>query len=243
MIRKKFLLNQRRMSYKSLNDRRRQAALGPILENFNQLPGLLFSIAIPKSTPTIFAKGPTEHLASDPAFDGWRPGPIERAMRIVHFASTLVRGLSCAGQDVWWFTDQDEIAANDDRLGLFVTLFATIASHYLPHTLRHLRISTTRSDTGRRDIEDLVSVADLAAGALQEALDGGNAGLLVENPSIFLPSGQPLSRKARHIMDWFADNTRPLRRLTLVIDAPLVDGLRVTALRFHGSRDVDIREP
>src|SRR6478609_1558607 len=39
-----------------------------------------------------------------------------------HFAGLLLRGLSGPGQDVWWFTDQDEIVANEQRLRSFVSL-------------------------------------------------------------------------------------------------------------------------
>ena len=44
-------------------------------------------------------------------------------------------------------------------------LFATVSSHLLTHDLRHLSIGMTQSDVDRQ-LEDLVAISDLAAGAL-----------------------------------------------------------------------------
>jgi hypothetical protein len=88
-LRKRYLPEGRRMSYKALNDGRRRAALLPFLEAANQIPGLLLSIAIDKNLPTIFC---SELAHSHPLLDGWKPAPIERAMRTMHFASLLLRG-------------------------------------------------------------------------------------------------------------------------------------------------------
>lgn len=241
-LRKRFLPERRRMSYKALNDGHRRAALLPFLEVANQIPGLLLTIAIDKNLPTIFNSenlDTSEQARNHPLFEGWKAAPIERALRTIHFASLLLRGLSCAGQDLWWFTDQDEIVANEHRLRSFVSLMANVSSHYLPHTLRHVRIGTTASDTGRRDIEDFVAIPDFAAGALLEVLNTCYARRLLDARSIFVPTSQKLEPKARRIMDWFADDTQNLRRLTFIIDEPSEGNPRITSLRFHGSRDTD----
>jgi len=239
-LREQYLPQQRRMSYKALNDGHRRAALLPFLALANQIPGLLVNVAIDKSVATIF-DGFDASAQSDYhlLFEGWKSAPIERAMRTIHFASVLLRGLSCAGQDVWWFTDQDEIVANEQRLRSFVSATANVSSRYLPHDLRQMRIGTTASDSGRRDIEDFVAIPDLAAGALQEVLNRGYARPLLDAPSLFVPSREELGSKVRRLMDWFADNTQPLQRLTLVIDEPEAGHPRITAFRFHGSRDDD----
>lgn len=132
-VRAAMLPQQRRMSYKALNDRHRRAALIPFLDAANKMPGLLVSIAIDKSIPTIFAEEIPDQRTTAPAFAGWKPKPIERAMRVIHLTSLLLRGLSAPGQDVLWFTDQDDIVANEQRLRSFVNLTATISSHYLQH--------------------------------------------------------------------------------------------------------------
>jgi hypothetical protein len=227
------------MSYKALNDYHRKAALLPFLDAANEITGLLISIALDRNVTSFFEHVAEEHSATYAAFAGWKPEPIERALRVMHFASLILRGISTTGQDVWWFTDQDDIVANEQRLTSFVSIMATISSHYLPHTLRHLRIGTTTCDTESRDIEDYVAIPDFAAGAIQELLGTGGVRLLLDAPSLFLPKSQAVVPKARSILDWFADNTQPLRRLTFVIDEPVQGKPRITTLRTHGSRDAD----
>lgn len=238
-VRAAMLPQQRRMSYKGLNDRHRRAALIPFLAAANQMPGLLVSIAIDKSIPTIFADETPDQRTTHPAFLGWKPKLIERAMRIIHLTSLLLRGLSAPGQDVCWFTDQDDIVANERRLRSFVNLTATISSRYLQHPLRNLRIGTSACDTGGRDIEDFLAIPDLAAGALQELLTAGLTRMILDAPSLFLQKDEAIAAKASNIMNWFADNTQPLRRLTFVIDQPKIGPWRITTLRAHGSRDSD----
>jgi hypothetical protein len=241
-LRGRFLPEKRRMSYKALNDGHRRAALMPFLNAANRIPGLLLSVAIDKNLSTIFNRelsDPTKPTRKEELFDGWKPATIERAMRTVHFASLLLRGLSNQEQDLWWFTDQDEIVANEQRLRSFVSVMGNVASHYLPHTLRHMRIGTTALDSGRRDIEDFVAIPDFAAGVLQETLNSSYARRLLNARSLFVPTSQEFGSKARRIMDWFADNSQPLRRLTFIFDEPEEGKPRITSVRFHGSRDED----
>jgi hypothetical protein len=95
-LRERYLPEQRRMSYKALNGRHRRTALMPFLAVANQVPGLLVTIAMDKKVAAIFesdssdtSEQSTRHLL----FEGWKPAPIERAMRTIHFASAL-----CVGQ-------------------------------------------------------------------------------------------------------------------------------------------------
>lgn len=149
--------------------------------------------------------------------------------------SFFLAGLSAPDQDVFWFTDEDDIVANELRLRQLVNVFGRISSHYLTHNLRHLRIATSRSDTGRRDIEDLLAIADLAAGSLQEIVKKQG----VPNGSFWLPRPTELVAKAKTIMDWFSDGTAPLKRLVYVLDEDqTAKKLRITSMKFHGTNDL-----
>jgi hypothetical protein len=171
-LRATLLPDSRRMSYKGLNDKHRRRALVPFLHAANRISGLLFVIAIDRHVRTIFDApfGISESVKQVPELQRWKSQSIERLMRTIHVASLLTRGLSAEGQDLWWFTDEDEIAANEERLRLMVNLFAVVSSHCLSHNMRHMRIGTTKSDTGRRDIEDYVAICDLASGTVQDCL-------------------------------------------------------------------------
>jgi hypothetical protein len=183
-LRERMLPNQRRMSYKSLNDRQRRLALFPFLTAANQIYGLLFTVAIDRRVKSVFEpKGRLTRDSADwPELHNWKLTTIERALRIIHLGSLLVRGLSGKGQDLLWITDEDEVVANEGRLRTFVKVFATVSSHYVVHQMGHVRIGTTRCDTGRRDIEDFVAICDFAAGSLQDLLSTGALDGLIEAP-------------------------------------------------------------
>jgi hypothetical protein len=160
---------------------------------------------------------------------------MERSLRVVHLVSFFLAGLSAPGQDVFWITDEDDIVANEVRLRQLVNVFARISGHYVAHGLRHLRIGTSRSDTGRRDIEDLLSVADLAAGSLQDCVREQG----VPYREFWLPPPTDLAAKTRSIINWFADGTTALKRLVYVFDETTASRkLRITAMKFHGTNDL-----
>lgn len=239
-LRESILLDGRRMSFKSLNDRQRRLALSAFLAAANRIPGLLFTVAIDRRMETVFEERRklTRGGVDSEEFDGWKISTSERALRVMHLASLLVRGLCEKGQDMLWVTDEDEIVANDDRLRTFVNVFASISGHYITKQMRHLRIATTKSDTGRRDLEDYVAICDLAAGCLQESLSTGGLDSLVKAPSLFLPRKQVHRSKLTDLLDWFSDNGQPLKRLLYVFDEDEASGrMRLTPIRAHGSND------
>ena len=242
-FRSRYLPDGRRLSYKGLNDRQKQKALIPFLLTANRLDGLVLAVLIHKRVQSLFQ--PAGRLSHDDpelaAFLDWKIGSIERMLRAIHFVSLLLRGLSAPGQDVLWITDEDEIAANEQRLRQLVAAFANVSSHYLPHDLRHLRIGTTTSDTGRRDVEDLVAIPDLVAGALTDVIPSLVNHSALQTSRLVIPVPAGLKAKARTLMDWFSDNRHALKRAVLVLDEGSTEGkCRVTCLRFHGSHEIAV---
>lgn len=236
-LRERLRLGSRRLSYKALNDVRRRRALLPFLEAANLIPGILVTVLIDQSVRTAFERDdPIEQEAlRAQLLPGWSAPVVERALRVVHLVSFFLAGLTAPGQDVLWITDEDDIAANEARLRQLVDVFARVSSHYLPHDLRHLRIGTARSDTGRRDLEDVLAIADLAAGALQETVKVQG----VPSGGFWLPPPTRVPAKTRSISDWFSDGTASLRRLVYVLDeAPDSGKLRITSMKFHGTNDL-----
>lgn len=240
-LRKQFLPDGRRLSYKALNDRHRNAALPHFLEATNLLSGLLVVILVDKSIESLF-KSSGRIESSDPEIQSlahWAPHVVEKLLRICHFASFFVAGLSRANQNVLWITDQDDIAANAKKHGELVSTFGHISSHYLPHTLGHLRIATTASDTGNRDVEDFVAVADLAAGAICETLNTYHRLGIPPVPGVTLLIPNGIDAKVLRLMNWFSDSRSSLKRLVLAFE-PLAGStrLRVRHYSFKGTSDV-----
>jgi hypothetical protein len=102
----------------------------------------------------------------------------------------------------------------------------------LPHMLRHLRIGTTRSDTGRRDVEDLVAIPDLVAGAWSALLHAyREEGIALSR--VIAPAPRRLPAKAQRVLGWFS-NVGDLCRVAFEICTPAVgNGLAVRRLQLH----------
>lgn len=237
-LRRRLLPDGRRMSYKQLRDRKRRRALVPFLQAANTLPGMLATVLIDKRIKSIFRdRGrilPARVGLTD--CSRWDTRVLERVLRTVHLISFFIAGLSAPGQDLLWVTDQDEIAPNEPRMRELLDIFVNIGSHYLKHDLRCLRIGTTASDTGKRDVEDLVSVADLAAGAVSRVMTEYRRHGGVPTGDLLVPLPKSVPLKARNIMDWFSDDCQPLRRLVYAIEP--TDGspkLVLKRLRSHGT--------
>lgn len=239
-VRRRFLRDGRRMSYKVMNDRVRRRALAHFLAASNLIPGLIATVAVNRRIQSLFTKS-GRFVSDSPetrVFATWARRTAERCLRAVHLASLFLRGLSTSGQDVFWVTDEEDVVANEDRLRAFIGVFANLSSQYLPHDLRHFRMATTSSDSGSRYLEDLTAICDMAAGSIQDILKEDFAQALLRSPSLWLPRMPTTRAKVGEIMDWFADSSQPLKRLTLVVDE--VDEsrqLRLTKMLFHGSYD------
>jgi hypothetical protein len=240
-VRQDFLADGRRMAFKNLSDRQRRKALAPFLVAADAIPGLSVTILIDKGIDSLFQKHGKIRM-SEPElrlYQHWHGHTFERLLRAVHLVSFFLAGLSRQDQDVLWITDEDDIAANPDRLGELTQILADVSSHYLGHNMRHLRCGTTSSDDGSRSIEDLTSIPDLVAGALTEVLSGyRNEGITISGLIVSPP--ESLSEKTVKIMDWFSTDSQPLKRLVFAIER--VGGLTALTLKqfqFHGLPDID----
>ena len=234
------LLSKRRFSYKALADRKRSFLLPQFLKAADLIHGLVVVILVDKSIDSLF----NEHgriTTSDPeirSFLGWTPHVIEKLLRICHFLAFFLAGLSREHQDILWITDQDDVVANLDKHEKFVDTFSIIVSHYLNHTLRHIRVATTASDTGKRDVEDFVAIADMAAGAVCEALNAYRRADLLPVPELVLPVPNNINKKAVQLMNWFSDSgNKSLKRLVISFEPkPDSKKLLVRHYDFAGSR-------
>lgn len=235
-LRAKYLPDGRRMSYKGLNDHRKQQALPAFLSSANRLNGLLFLIVVDKRLGSMFSNtGSLSRNAIDyPSLDKWPLQRIERALRATSVVSLLLRGLSGPSQNLTWFLDEDEIVANEARLREFINLFGTVLNNYLCHSLGHCRIGTTACDSGTRDIEDLVAIPDLAIGALADVLPSlaGAGGL---STSLTTMLSRELKPKTRALMNWIAIKGHPLRRCVLVLEPSSTSSkCRASLVQFDG---------
>jgi hypothetical protein len=239
--RKAHLPDGRRMSFKSLNDKLRVAALPDFLSAADLVPGLLLVVLFDKQIGSIFDADEEQPKVPDEfrKLFKWPARTQERMLRICHVMALVLAGLSREMQNVLWITDEDEIAANVERHTLFTKAFGNIASHYLEHRLGHLRVATTASDTGKRDLEDFVAIADLAAGAICHCLNAYGATGLSSVAGLVVPPPPGAPPKVDKLLDWFSNDATPLRRLVLSIDVvPSPRKLMVRHLDLVGSNSL-----
>jgi hypothetical protein len=238
-VRAKGLLGLRRIAFKNINDSVRASALSEFLECANSISGVLIVFAIHKPAGSLFSSG-HKLDPTDLQFEPLRTlsSPVaEKLMRVIHLLSLVIAGFSAPGQDVLWATDEDAIAANENRVRYLVDALARVSSNLLDHSLGHLRVATSKQDKGDLSLEDLLTIPDIAAGGIADALSSmfvhGAPPLGFEFPRSAAPSS-----KAKRVLDWFSDNTTPLKRLVIMIDRTAdTHKLRATHLRFHGLRD------
>lgn len=233
LFRKSIMPNQRRMSFKAMNDSKRRQAIFPFLDLANCIDGWLVSFAISKCGGTLFDSS-NRSSQSDYLLTDWKPNVRERLLRILHLSAFLLSGLSAPGQEVLWFIDEDEIASNVDQLTQLTTLFATISSNSLSHGLGHMKCGTAKSDDGTLSLEDLVAICDFAAGAFSEiATSMANQQKLPRGKIMTdLPAG--LSWKSRLLATWLADDRKPLQRISFLIERNLdTQKARIKTLKWH----------
>jgi hypothetical protein len=218
-LRNRVMPDNRRMAYKNLGDAYRKTLLKPLLDLADQLEGLSVTIAVNKKISSLFMP-PEPSRFDDPelrAFSIWKPHVLEKALTIVHFASFMLAGLARPNQNVFWITDQDEIAANRRMLTDLTKAFAWISSAYLKVDLGRFRLGTTLSDPGNCQLEDFVAIPDLLAGAISEQFRG-TASVGASDDKVFWLTGAGMKEKAQSILFSWACSRGKLKKHIYVID-------------------------
>lgn len=220
IVRGRFLADGRRMSFKALNDRHRQDALGPFLRAADRIHGLCAVIIVDRSITRLSSSQNTMQLWD--ALVGlrgrWNPQAFEMMARIVHFQCLLVSSFASPLQHVTWISDQDEIMANDERHTDLMNLVARLISLYIDFPLGEFAMNSTQVDSGDRAFEDFVAIPDLVAGAFSELISASAPASKREpkGERVLLPTGW--SEKSQMITSWFFEKSHPLKRCAILID-------------------------
>lgn len=234
-IRRVGLPDGRRISYKTLGDSKRSQILAPFLRAADHIQGLLVLIYFERKIKSLFRQEGYLDL-SDPSMaplSSWKHPQAEKLLRIIHFILFFAAALSQPGQHLVWITDEDEIVPNERRMRDLIELTMRVASHYVPHTLGYLRFATAGVEDESRFIEDLVSLPDLAGGGLAAAFDEMRRTDQLPRGDLIVPLPSRLSAKALLLSHWFADYSRPLKRMIWRIDTvPDSTSLALSEVRF-----------
>ncbi|GKT18873.1 hypothetical protein AVHY2522_20440 [Acidovorax sp. SUPP2522] len=230
------------MAFKNLGDKKRAAALPGFIDAAEKIQGLLLVVLVDKRIKSLFQQtGDDKRVNGDgDILSNWLPKVEGKLLRICHVAALLVAGLSRPGQNIVWISDQDEIAANDQRLRQLTEASGRIMSAYLEHALGHLRVGTTASDSGTRDVEDFVAIADLAAGALCEVLNAHRRAGVDFPLGIFVPNQKGMASKIDPLTWWLSSKRSQLKKIALSLE-PIANSSKVNVRHYdfsaHGLPD------
>lgn len=115
-IRQKYGLNDKEISFKDFKYGPVSRALDDYLSALNLIPGLLFTVVVEKEADSISPSEIKEIVKTlkDNNMGEWKSGVVEKLLRICNISAYLVSLLIANGQKVFWMTDHDAIAANDN---------------------------------------------------------------------------------------------------------------------------------
>lgn len=219
----------RRIKFSRLNPKQHLSRhLKSILSVANSLHGWCVTVAIHSSIRNLVTD---EHTLAHwnritPLHGNWRTRQFENVLRIVHFLALILADVIGESESVEWVCDEDEIFATDSRCNDVATLLRLSLGSYAPSARARIVIGTSSIDTGHRGVEDLLSIADLSAGAVGEWLESRT-------------TGSPLTHRSNVICNWLALNEGGLSKSTIEF-RPTVDDMfemrQLDAVLAEGSK-------
>lgn len=221
IVRRDFLPDGRRLSFKRLSDRYRQRALVPFLQAANQIVGVSVTLAISKSLVGICGtKSEMKNIHTNLHLEaGWDDVSFEQVLMVSHLVSFLIAGLSRPNQNIYWISDEDSMFANQLRSHDLRQVISRYSSHYVKHSLGELGLGTTAIDEGDRLEEDLAAIPDLIAGAVSEVATRLSLGTRGRIPSIIaVPFRGEFTPKTELITSWIADRGQKLKRVVVLFE-------------------------
>lgn len=220
LLRSKMLSDGRRISYKQYRDKLSQKYIEEYLEIADQLEGYLITVSISKNLGSIFETGSPLDLSNPDfsAYSKWSTNTLEKAFQIMHLLGLFIAGFSTDRQNLIWITDNDAIASNNERITELTKLFSYVMSNYLSHDMGHLRVGTTNTDDGTRLIEDLCSLADLAAGSYSDQLKTMEAQNIKGLDDHFWLYAPIYKEKTRKLTWWLSTSNKRLCKLHFKIN-------------------------
>ena len=215
-LRADFRLGLRRMSFKSLNDRVKLTALPAFLDIAGAIDGFILTFAVDSRIQFMFAN---EFLQVAPElFESSKKPVVEDILRVVHFGAQAVMLGASSGQNITWFTDSDQIVANERFEQLFGKLAEANIKRFLGNdSAGRITFGITAIDDGSLELEDFASVPDLVAGALCETLSKLARAKLRVTPKVVL-NRPKVSRKTDLICQWIGKDQCPLKKFGIVFD-------------------------
>lgn len=187
------------------------------------IAGWLITVVVNKAIATLMGVGGTfghlyiSKVLNDAGVSDWKPHVAERMLRIVHLASYLAALAVPDKTKVFWMTDDDAIVPNTHKAAHTMSVFNSLLPEYTDKIFPRVGWTTPFPDRNCMLHHDLLSAADLAAGAL----------------SAYFSSGAEKKRslnRAQPIYEWLARRGSGLRKTAVLIDKADEHELQISGL-------------
>lgn len=182
---------------------------------------MVITLLVSKRVESVLEPGGVKHLQEiAPRLADWEIGTIEKLYRIQTFLAFLLAGLCRSDQRTYWLTDDDEIAANPERLAIAANMLQCFSKSHFAREICLGSVDTVNSMDARiaGDIKDIAAIPDLVGGALVDAWSATDKPGFVGNLSKSVGMSLQIPEKAKLITEWFLQNDKPLRKHFASID-------------------------
>ena len=236
-LRENLHLGARRMSFKGLNDKVKLRALPEFLSLAGALEGFVLTFAVSSTISYMFVE---QFLEVWPELRDFKKPVLEDMLRIAHFGAQAILAGFTSRQSIFWFSDEDNIVANEAHQQQFGRLSEAIIRRALPdEEIGTVAFGLSGIDGGSLQLEDLLSISDLVAGAICETLDALSEGGQNVTPRIAVRKPS-VGRKTDLIGRWIGQTENALKQFGVVFDrtGPGASDWRPAFFRIQSGRAV-----
>lgn len=174
--------------------------------------GLVFTLVVDKSIPSLFGPAPEAlqkavATLQERGYGNVGPKVAEKLFRVVHTTAFLLALLGHQGQKIFWMTDHDAIGETPARHEKLLAILNAALPLYTTKSFSFL--GGARPFQPRAfEYLDLLSVADVAAGAVAECLSGIDA---VGHDKAQVKKG------CEHVLRWLCHDSITLKKFCMVV--------------------------
>jgi hypothetical protein len=234
-FRERWLPDNRRISFKKLNEPVRWRALPAFLKTIGELKGNLITILIDRRVGSFMSGGPDAAVAVFPDCfpNNANHGTVEKMLRLASFVALILAGLRRENQMSNWISDHDEALDSHDKREQFARLatYLTFGLTGWRQAADHL-FGTTESAMAPYWSEDVAAIADLAAGAYCKMNSHLPTFFGTETWRVAVSSSGVENQRARAIGDWLATSQGVLKRVLLRLEKDGGGNVRASAQAF-----------
>jgi hypothetical protein len=177
------------------------------------ISGLLFTLVVDKSIPSLFGPGDSETLAKmadaleTTGYGALSPKIAEKLFRIVHCIAFLIALLGHPGQKIFWMMDNDPIGETSERHTKLLGILLKVLPLYTTKSFGFLGGARPFTPPSF-ELLDLLSMSDIAAGAVAQCMSSiDTAG---QQNALIKPGGD-------HVLRWLCHNSVTLKKFAMAV--------------------------